>query len=43
MRMYSHPMSTVVFVIPELAQERVQLVQKHLRLTAADKAYLLYC
>lgn len=42
MRMYSHLLSTIGFVIPELTQEKVQLVQKHLRLNT-DKAHSSYC
>lgn len=39
MVMHSHPMPIPGIVIPGLARESVQFIQKHLRLTA-DQAHL---
>lgn len=39
--MYSCPMHIIVTAILQLAQEIVQLIQKHLRLTA-DQAHLFF-
>ena len=43
MMMHLHPMPITGSAILEVAQESVQLIQKHLRLTMISPFTLLYC